>query len=239
MASVSVQGTLQSGAPICGTGGTSAVASTQRLFLGGTCANQGQSYDACVSSRVAIETSGAVGQNFIDLDCLDQLSSIELFSIQASARVMLRVDAAGALAVATAGSYPTGFVGTEALTWTLDALSVPVSFESGDQSVEQVAARMNAAAALQGVATPRVTVVSGQLNVTGVQTGDGGTLAFSGTAASQLGLDTATITGSKGEDIQVEGLAVIQFPRFPNAPGRIQVSGVATLDLVAAGRASA
>lgn len=37
----------------------------------------------------------------------------------------------------------------------------------------------------------------------------------------------------------IEGLQIYQFARSPNAPSAIEASGVATLDIIAAGRASA
>jgi hypothetical protein len=84
-----------------------------------------------------------------------------------------------------AGIFPTGFAGGETVDWVADSTAVTTTFEASDQTVNQVAARMNASAALQGLATPIVTVVLGQLVVTSTTTGSTSNLSVTDDANSQ------------------------------------------------------
>ena len=107
------------------------------------------------------------------------------------------------------------------------------------EEIFRVAQRINAAAALAGLATPRAVVqTSGQLAVSGVATGSQGSVDVTGgTGRATLGLALGSVSGL-GEDLNVYGSMLCEFPTYPDAPSRIQVSGTATLDVVAAGRSA-
>lgn len=57
------------------------------------------------------------------------------------------------------------------------------------------------------------------------------------TARIRLRSTRPDLTTTDSPDI--EGIQIYQFPRAPNSPTAIEVSGVATLDIIAAGRVSA
>jgi len=207
--------------------------------LGGGCTSQ--QYQAKAEPGGTIATTGTPGQAFEDIN-LYPVSEIFLLQMRTSAHVVLRLYAVPASAVASGGSYPTGFAGGETLETTIDGVLVTTIFTVGAQSVEQVAAEVNASMALAGYATPRASAVSGQLRIDGVATkvdGALGTLSFGGTGAAQLGMTGApapTITDAQGQDVDVYGLYIQEFPRTGgNAPTAAQISGTATVDIVAAG----
>lgn len=236
--SVNVRGSITHGSGLCCAGVTTGL-STESIELAGSCGDEGVSYTEVVTLAPVIATSGDIGQAFVRLGI--ELGEIEFLHVKSSARVRLRIDARPSTTQAVGGVYPTGFVGGETVTWTLDALTpIVVTFAAGDQSVEQVAARFNAAAALAGAPTPRVTVVNGQLLFTSavaspIATESRNTFA-AGAPTTTLGLAAPTVTLGKGADVDIQGLAILQFPRSPNAPLRIDASGSATLDIIAAGR---
>ena len=218
---------------------------TKQVALGSSCCSSGSRYyQAVASAQAEIATSGLVGSVFEDLDVADELTRIELFFIRSSAEVALRLYAIAAYAQAVAGSFPSGFSGGETLITTIDGTVVTTTFDAADQSADECAARINAAMALAGIATPRASVVAGQLRIDGVATAIGsggiGQLSFSGTGAAQLGLDcgsSPTIVDAQGKDVFVNGLGIFEFPTTgDNLLTAIQISGVATVDVLAAGR---
>ncbi len=156
--------------------------------------------------------------------------------------MILRLYAVAASAIGNGGTYPTGFVGGETLITTMDGVAVTTTFDAADQSLAQVVARVNAAFALAGFATPRASESNGQLRIDGVATrvdGAEGTLTFAGTGAATLGMDPGsnpTIVDAQGQDIDIQGLYIQEFPRTGNdAPTAAQISGTATVEVVAAG----
>lgn len=238
--SVNVRGSITHGSGLCCAGVTTGL-SAESIELAGSCGDEGVSYADVVTLAPVIATSGDIGQNFVRLGI--ELSEIEFLRVKSSARVRLRIDARPSTTLAVGGTYPTLFVGGEVVNWYLDQLPViVVTFSAGDQSVEQVAARFNAAAALAGAPTPIVTVSNGQLLFTSPTASPSTTAsrnAFvvpSPAVSSTLGLTLSTLTPGKGGDVDIQGLAILQFPRSPNAPLRIDASGSATLDIIAAGR---
>jgi hypothetical protein len=228
---ITVSGSLSVDGDACPVGSASQL--VRELSLGRYNCNGAQQYEAVVSSTVTLSST------VDDLDCLDALTAIELLYLKTSASMTLRLDALPASGVGVGASYPTGFTGSETLISTVDGTPVTTTFDVADQTLTQVINRVNAAFALAGFATPRADSLNGQLRVQGVATaidGSAGTVSFSGTGASTLGMDVATITNAQGKDIPVGGLALLEFPRSPNAPTKIQAFGDAVVDIVAAGR---
>lgn len=186
-----------------------------------------------------VQTVGAIGAQYADLDLLLDFVGIEFLYIKADAPVSLRLNAASAVLAGAGGIFPTGFLGGETLTLTIDGVPVSVVFDVADQTAAAVVARINAACALAGLATPRAAVVSGQVQITGILTGAAGTVVVTGgTGAATLGLAGGSATGS-GADVPVWGTFLAEFRPYPDAVTRVQVSGQANLTIVAAGRTTA
>lgn len=97
-----------------------------------------------------------------------------------------------------------------------------------------LANEINAAAALLGQAPP-ASVVSGQIQISGVLTGPEGSVDIqSGTALAALGLSVGVSLGS-GEDIQSGEIWMQKFASTPNGIKRIQFRGTANLSILVAG----
>ena len=199
-------------------------------------------YQSVVDTPVAlvVQTTGLPGAQFVDLDVLDALDAIEFLYARSNAKLVLRIGADEAVLTASGGTYPTAFVGGETLLLTIDAVPVSVVFDVGDQTAPACAARINAACALAGLPTPRATVAtSGQLAIRGTLTGTSASVVSGGgTGAVTLGLPAAASANGAGSDVAMLGTFLVEFPTYPDAPRRIQVSGQANLSLVAAGRTS-
>lgn len=195
----------------------------------------------CTGNPIAFATVGALGAAFEDIDFLSELDEIEFLLVRSSSQVVLRIGAAAAVLAGVGGVFPSGFVGGETLIGTLDGTAFTVTFTAGAQTAAQVAAEINGALALLGIATPRAAVASnGQLTITGVLTGAAGTVTTTGgTGAAAIGLSASSAVGD-GEDIGVNGLFLAEFVRRDATftPARVQVSGQASLTIVAGGRKS-
>jgi len=188
----------------------------------------------------AISTAGAVGDQFEDIAALASLSRVELLLVTSTAGIQLRIGAASPVVVGSGGTFPTGFAGGETLVLTVDVLSFTTTFDAADQTAAQVASRINAAAALAGVASAIATVdaTSGELTLTGILTGSQGVLSVDGgTAVATLGLTVGSTSGA-GADVAVNSLFLTKFGRGTLAPARVQVSGTANLTILAAGLAA-
>lgn len=231
----------------CSTGcGVGVGGGTQAVFpLGDSvCGVCPKFYQSVVSSQQPLQvlTQGIPGAEFVDLDILDGFVAIELLVARTTSKLFLRIGADVARVLGVGGTFPTGFGGGETLSLAFDspfAIPILTTFDAADQTAAQVAARINAALALAGLPTPRVTVAaSGELQIESVLTGsEGSVLVSSGTALGTLGLTTGTTFGT-GADIPVQGDLLIEFPRDTDAPARIQVSGQGTITLLAGGRTS-
>lgn len=194
---------------------------------------------ATYADDLQIATAGAIGAEFVDLDVLQELDAIEFLYVRTDRQLRFRIGAEVAEVLGVGAAFGTVLNG-ETLTFDLDGVSIVATFVvPGDTTAAAIAARINAACALAGLATPRCTVdaASGQLRISGILTGAAGEVAITGgTAVAKLGLTGLTDTGA-GADVDVDGPALITFPRFPNAPERIQVSGAGVItSIVAAGR---
>lgn len=199
--------------------------------------------EAKVTQTDTIATIGAVGASFVPLSALSDLSEVQFLWLRSSANIGLRLSANPAEVQAAAGAFPTLFAGGETLITTIDGAPVTTTFLVGDQTAVQCVARINAAMALAGIATPRASVVNGQIKITGVATkavGSVGVLSFAGTGAVTLGLDAGSVTPTpaQGQDLFVSGECMIEFPSDGGlAPTAVEVSGQASIDVVAAGKA--
>lgn len=182
-----------------------------------------------------VSTPGVLGASFVDLDLLADFVRVDFLYAKGDQPFVLRLYAASATLTGVGGTFPTLFGGGETLNVTIDGVAVAVVFQAGDQTAAQCAARINAACALAGLATPRAVVLtSGQLQITGVLTGSAGEVEVtSGTGAATLGL--AGSASGTGQDVQVFGTFLAEFDPA-NAPQRVQVSGSVNLSIVAAGR---
>jgi hypothetical protein len=239
--SIALVGTLSIGGDLCGPCSPLGGGSSQnvRAISLGPCGIDGDYYQSVVTTGAAlvIATAGAIGDTFEDLDLLEDLTAIEMLYVKTRGPLILRVGAAAARILGSGGTFPTGFAGGETLNVDIDGTSVPVVFAVGDQSAAAVVARINAAAALVGLPTPRASVhANGQVQIDGVLTGPQGSVEVTGgTGAATLGLSGSEAVGS-GSDFRINGLALLQFDKAA-PPSRVQVSGSGTLELVAAGRA--
>lgn len=207
------------------------------LGLGGASCNGDKYYQSAVCTCKTI----AAPSSFVDIDALEELSIIEFLYIQSSVAVTLRLYAVPAVALGVGASYPTGFTGGETLTTTIDGTAVLTTFDVADQSLDQVVVRINAAMALNGIATPIASAYNGQLRFDGIETaydGTNGTFSFSGTAVSALGLSSPNLTNAQGKDIAINGLFMSQFPSTTDTLTAVKISGEATVDIFAAGQPS-
>lgn len=102
---------------------------------------------------------------------------------------------------ASGGTYPTGFVGTETFSFTVEGTSVAGTFPATAQTVDQVVAYINSVAATAGFpgAGPKAFAANagGQLQLRGTIAGAAGTIVVNaGTGNTTLGLSAATSHGT-------------------------------------------
>ena len=234
MDQISLQGSLMLGGAGCSPCG--GAGSTTRHQLALRC---GAYYPTVVDTVPGAPISLRTGQEFVDIDLLGDLLSIDFLYVRASQPVIMRVGAAAPLILSAAASYPTGFVGSETLIVGVgdDAGVDPVTttFASGDQSIVQVIARINAAFALAGYSTPRAVLVgTNQIAISGPDTGPREYAVVTNNAgAVALGLAGLESIGA-GADVPVAGTFLAEL----TGVSRVQFSGVATLEIVAGGRSS-
>lgn len=197
-------------------------------------------YQSVVDTPVPLQiiTPGLPGAAFVDLDVLDSLAAIEFLYARTNSKFCLRIGAAEAVLTGVGATFPTGFLGGETLLLTIDAVPVTVTFLVGDQTAAACVARINADCALAGLPTPRATVTtSGQIAIRGTQTGTSAVVSVTGgTGAVALGFPGTPSANGAGADVFVYGTLLQEFPSFPDAPTRIQVSGQGSISVVAAGR---
>lgn len=241
--SVEIKGSLVVGGDGCGSscGGGSAGRVIQPLAL--RCATE--YYDGAVEGTPRVNTVGAIGAEWSDIDLLGDLTYIELVYVSSSGPMGLRIGALEATVLGNAATFPTGFAGGETLDLNVDGVAFAATFLIGDQSAAQVLARINAAAALAGLDTPVATLEStgNQIRLTGHNTGapgatvNGNVTVTGGSAATPLGLAGKSGVGA-GADVRVDGIILLTPGRGTDAPSRIQASGQAQFTVIAAGRMS-
>ncbi len=238
IASMNLRGSLEAGgdgcSSSCGSGGSGRA--VQQLAL--RCSPTTYQSAVQTDNPIQVQTTGAIGAEFIDLPILEQLTAIELLYVKTTAPLLLRIGADVARMTGTGGTF--ALVGAETLNLEIDGIPVAVLFVAGDDTAAEVSARINAACALAGLPTPRSSVVGGQLQIESVLTGDDGDVeVVSGTASATIGLTNGAIAMGSGADVRVYGTMLVEFDPYPNAPTRVQVSGQGQITVLAAGRTSA
>lgn len=119
----------------------------------------------------------------------------------------VRLTPGGALSTAAivtgvAGSYPTGFLGTEGtLDIEVDGTAIAVQFDVSDQSLTQVVRRINSEAALLGLA-PVASEAGSELRLTSLTTGSAANVTVAATSdatvLTALGLTAGSTDGVEG-----------------------------------------
>jgi hypothetical protein len=232
--SLQLQGSLISGGSGCGC--SSGDSGGRVIPIALACATM--AFGAVVATDCAqqVQTLGAPGDNWVELPVSDAVGAVQLVYVKASNAVRLRIGAAPAELLGAAGTFPTGFVGGESLDFTVDGVAVAVTFTSGAQSAAQVAAQINQAAIGAGLSyLPASVQTNGQLALRGARTGAQGTLLVTDANATIGFPDEADVSG-EGADVPVSGIFLAQFDTLA-APERIQISGIATVEVLLAGTA--
>jgi hypothetical protein len=120
------------------------------------------------------------------------------------------------------GTFPTGFAGGETLDLSVDGVVFTTTFLIGDQTLAQVMARINAAAALAGVTGFPAKNASGQLEIESLTSGSGSVVVVSGgSGRATIGLPLGT---SAGLD-PVAATAPVRLRRLADASSS-QVAGL-------------
>jgi len=196
------------------------------------------SFQAALSTDapIAVSTSGAVGAAWADLPIANALAAVELLYVRTSAAMRLRIGAAAALLQSTGLTLP--LAGGEQLVAAVDGLAAVTTTFTAATTAQQLANEINAAAALLGQAPIARVGTSGALELFGSLTGgQGSAVVTGGTGQAALGFAAATNdeAAGAGEDVDVQGLFLCEFGRYPVAPTRIQISGVGNVEVFAAG----
>ncbi len=94
------------------------------------------------------------------------------------------------------GTYPTGFVGGETLTMTINGIAVVVTFVAGDTTIVKVVLRIAAAMTAAGVGSVVSASAETVVAISSPTNGSSATVVVTGgTGAATLGLTDATATG--------------------------------------------
>jgi hypothetical protein len=191
-------------------------------------------YGAVASTDCPVALSAA---DFVELPCSDSVGNFRLVSLHSSAAMTLRVGASGATLLGAGASYPTGFSGGETFGFVIDGVTVAGSFTASAQTLADVVSELNQAAVAAGLAyLPFTADATGQVRVTGVKTGDDGSVSVS---VAQAGIGFPSTSASAvggGDDTVISGLYLVQYDST-NAPTRIQVKGTGNLEVLVAGNA--
>lgn len=225
-----LDGHISVGGNGCGCNDSSGVSSTVR-GLSLECSST--SFEAIKSTDCAVQvaTLGSIGQNWSELPVL--LGVYQLLSLKTSAAVKLRIGAAPASIPGSAGVFPATTINGSTFAFTADAVPVSFAFAGGSLSAAQVANQINAAAVAAGLSfLPAAVTAAGQLTLSGLKTGTDGSLAIT-TGIAAIGLPTTAAVKGAGADVDVWGSFLVQFGQL--GPSRIQISGNAKIEILAAG----
>lgn len=230
--SVQLSGQISIGNQVCDPCG-SVAQKLQGLQL--SCARA--SFEAVVSTdvAVAVTTSGAVGAAWVDVPTTTVLEAIELLYIRTTQLMRLRIGADVASLVSTGLTLPLG--GGETLITQVDGQAAVTTTFTAAATAQQVANEINAACALLGQDPIASVNTSGALVLNGELTGSQGSVVVTGgTGQAALGFAAAANDDAEGEgqDVDVYGLFLAEFGRTA-APGRIQISGSGSVEVLAAG----
>lgn len=188
---------------------------------------------ASTDCPVLIATPGAAGDAFVECPATQDLDTIQLLFVKATQPVVVRIGADAADLLGSAGSFPTGFVGGETFTVKVDGVTVAITFTSGAQSAAQVAVQINQAAVAAGLSfLPAYVQTNGQIGLRGLATGSDGSLQVT-VANATIGFPSLTTVAGDGSDVTGRTL-LLEFDTN-DPPGRIQISGNARVEVLAAG----
>ena len=228
---LNLEGYLSVGGEGCGCDSSGSSNTMRGLSL----ACQSSAFQAIKSTdcAVAISTAGAPGQNWAELPVT--LGTYELLSLKSSAAVKLRLYADVAKLAGVGASFPVTTIDTDPFAFDVDGTEVALTFAGASLSAVQIAAQINAAAALAGLDFMPASVLStGQLQLQGKATGSQGSLMVT-TELAAIGFpDADEMIEASGSDLDVAGAFLVQFGT--NGPHRIQISGQsAKVEILAAG----
>jgi len=239
MASISLNGFLSvggSGCGGCGGGGTNGDGCVEQLD-----ARCGLSFESAVRGSMTVRTEGMPGDVFVPVAFVENLIGIEFLYAKTSGPMVLCLGSEPAKLVSDPFST-TGFTGGEAMLIDFQGTDVTINFEAGDQDLNAVVNRINAAFALLGIATPRASAEGGRLVITGTACSvDPNDLEASTLVAAAY---PAPINFANqfavpvGSEIQVNGTLLVELPSYPAGPTSLQVSGQGSIEIIAAGRSS-
>ena len=182
---------------------------------------------------VSIATPGAAGAAFIEGPATQDLSSVQLLFVKATQPVVVRIGAEPAELLGSAGIFPTGFAGGETFTFKVDGVTVATTFTAGAQTAAQVAVQINQAAVAAGLAfLPAFVQTNGQLGLRGSATGKDGSIQVT-VARATIGYPSLVTVAGQGSDVTARTL-LLEFDSN-DPPGRIQISGNARVEVLAAG----
>lgn len=187
-----------------------------------------------------IQTSGAIGAEYVPLPGLDAVGVVRLLYVSTTQPVRLRVDAGGARLEGSGATYPFVAAGGEVFTFAVDGVSISHTFSAGSYTAEQVRNLLNSEAASAGLLFAPVTVLtsgdnSGQLLISGVKTGVDGSVAVTAALAG-IGFASVTSVQGTGVDLDLEGPYLQTFPRTAEVQ-RVEISGFADVETFVAGDA--
>jgi hypothetical protein len=243
VANLVLNGYLQASGDGCGCAGPGQDTATRKLAL--RCSPAYYQTIIETPTPIRVNTPGLPGDSFVELDVLANLLGIEFLQLRTEGGpFVLCIDAGPAELTSGPLTLPTGFVGGEILSVTFDSLTtINVVFDAADQGLLDVVNRINAACALAGLPTPRCTAVgSTQIKLTAIACGFdpvAPTLAsvFIGTTPAQIPFPV-TQAFAQGSHLTVQGNFLAEFPQYPDAPRRVEVSGQGSISVLAAGRSS-
>lgn len=230
--SVTLTGQLVVGGPGCG--GCDTGGSQSMKGLGFACS--ALYYQAVKSTECAqaLQTAGAVGDEFEDLPV--ELEAYHLLYLKSTAPIVARIGAAPAELTGVGGVFPAN-LDTQAFAFTIDAVPVAFAFVGNGLTAAQVALQINQQALADGLNRVIASVVGGQLVLTGEATGAAAKIEIT-TGIAAIGFATGASASGEGADVPVNGLLLMQFNQ-QDAPERIQVSGTAQIEVLVAGIPSA
>lgn len=175
----------------------------------------------------------AAGETNRSVD-LGDIDEVRLVYIEAEGEIDVSFGAGaptGAVILGVGGSFPTGFVGGEAMTVEIDNLgAVAIAFTVGASTAQDVCNEINAAFALAGILSGGVpvspaTVVGGEVQLASPTTGITSEVeiaAIDAAVDAALGMAASTVVGAAAEP----GTAQYSLMRMGNTGNESAVSGL-------------
>ena len=200
-------------------------------------------------SPIRVSTPGVVGAAFVPLDIAEGFSAIEFLYAVTDSSMKLRVSNGPAVIPSIPVVQPTLFLGGETVLVTIDELpAVTVTFLVTDQTLADVVNRINAALAAAGMPTPRAVAVGfASFKLSGIVTrvtpnapvtNASGIVRFDSLLPSIPVSGGTVAAAANGNDYDVNGTLLVEFPSYPNSPTNIEVSGNGAIRVMIAGRTS-